>query len=71
VAVALANEPDLLLADEVTGHLDSVNAEEVMRVIFEVSRRRRLTVLFVTHNLELAARAERRLVVADGQVRQR
>ena len=71
VAVALANEPDLLLADEVTGQLDSANAEEVMRVISEVSRRRRLTVLFVTHNPELAARAERRLVVADGGVHER
>ena len=71
VAVALANEPDLLLADEVTGQLDSVNAEEVMRVIFEVSRRRQLTVLFVTHNPDLAARAERRLVVADGGVHER
>jgi ABC-type lipoprotein export system ATPase subunit len=68
VAAALANGPDLLLADEVTGQLDSANADEVMRVIFDVWRRHRVTVLFVTHNPELAARADRRLVVADGQV---
>lgn len=69
VAMALANHPDLLLADEVTGQLDSVNTEQVMAVIFDAWRRFGLTVLFVTHNPELAARAERRLVLSDGEVR--
>lgn len=69
VAVALANHPDLLLADEVTGQLDSANADLVMEVIFEAWRRRGLTVLFVTHNRELAARAERCLVLDDGRIR--
>jgi predicted ABC-type transport system involved in lysophospholipase L1 biosynthesis ATPase subunit len=67
--VALANDPDLLLADEVTGQLDSVSAERVMDVIFSAWRSRGLTVLYVTHNPELAARAERRLVLEDGEVR--
>ena len=69
VAVALANRPDLLLADEVTGQLDSANAEQVVGLIFDAWRRRGLTVLFVTHNRELAARAKRRLVLEDGEVR--
>jgi putative ABC transport system ATP-binding protein len=69
VAVALANHPDLLLADEVTGQLDSTNAEQVMGVIVDAWRRRGLTVLFVTHNRELAARAEQRLVLEGGEVR--
>jgi putative ABC transport system ATP-binding protein len=69
VAVAMANQPDLLLADEVTGQLDSANAEQVMGVILDAQRRLGLTVLFVTHNRELAARAERRLILEDGQVR--
>jgi putative ABC transport system ATP-binding protein len=68
VAVALANEPDLLLADEVTGELDSSNAEQVMAVISDASRERGLTVLFVTHSHELAARAPRRLGLVDGEV---
>jgi putative ABC transport system ATP-binding protein len=68
VAVALANEPDLLLADEVTGELDSTSADEVMGVIFDAWRERGLTVLFATHSSELAARAERRLRLHDGQV---
>jgi putative ABC transport system ATP-binding protein len=69
VAVALANQPDLLLADEVTGQLDSEHADQVMGVIFDAWRRRGLTVLFVTHSRELAARAERSLVLEDGTVR--
>ena len=69
VAMALANEPDLLLADEVTGQLDSANAEQVMGVLFDAWRRLGLTVLFVTHNRDLAAGAGRCLVLDDGEVR--
>jgi ABC-type lipoprotein export system ATPase subunit len=68
VAVALANDPDLLLADEVTGELDSAHAEQVLGVIFEAWRERGLTVLFVTHSRELATRADRRLHLSDGAV---
>lgn len=68
VAMALANEPDLLLADEVTGQLDSANADRVMEVIFGAWRERGLTVLFVTHDGGLAGRAQRRLRLHDGRV---
>jgi putative ABC transport system ATP-binding protein len=68
VAMALANEPDILLADEATGELDSASADHVMDIIFGAQRERGLTVLFVTHSAELAARAERRLRLAHGQV---
>jgi putative ABC transport system ATP-binding protein len=68
LAVALANEPDLLLADEITGELDSTSAEHVMAMIDDVSRERGLTVLFVTHSAELASRARRQLRVIDGRV---
>ena len=71
VAVALANEPELLLADELTGQLDSETAEQVMEAIFETGRRHGLTVLFVTHDDDLASRAERRLVLEDGRVHER
>jgi ABC-type lipoprotein export system ATPase subunit len=68
IAAALANEPDLLLADEVTGELDSETADQVMGVILETARERGLTILLVTHNDELAARAEHRLRLLDGVV---
>lgn len=69
MAMALANQPDLLLADEVTGELDSSSAEQVMGVIFDAWQERGLTVLYVTHSSEFAARAQHRLRLADGEVR--
>lgn len=68
IAMAVANQPDLLLADEVTGALDSMTAEHVMEVIFDLSRTSGLTVLFVTHDAGLATKAEHRLQLADGEV---
>jgi putative ABC transport system ATP-binding protein len=68
VAVALANEPDLLLADEVTGELDASNADQVMDLLFKVWRERGLTVLFVTHSDAIAARAQNRLRLASGGI---
>jgi putative ABC transport system ATP-binding protein len=68
VAVALANEPDLLLADEPTGELDGTNADQVMELLFDRWGRQNLTVLYVTHDPELAARAECQLKLVDGRV---
>ena len=68
VAMALANEPDLLLADEVTGELDSSTAQQVMAVISAASRDRGLSVLYVTHDAGLAAGAQHRLRLVDGWV---
>jgi putative ABC transport system ATP-binding protein len=68
VAVALANEPDLLLGDEVVGQLDSTTAADVMEMIFAASRERNLTVLYVTHDEQLAGQAHRSLRISDHQV---
>ena len=68
VAVALANEPDLLLADEVVGQLDSNTASDVMGMIFTASRERNLTVLYVTHDEQLAREAHRSLRLTDRRV---
>jgi putative ABC transport system ATP-binding protein len=68
VAAALANDPALLLADELTGELDSATAEQVLDVILEASRHRGSSVLLVTHNEEVARRAQRRLRLVDGIV---
>jgi putative ABC transport system ATP-binding protein len=67
IAVALANEPTLLLADEVVGQLDSVTAHHVVDVLFGSE----LAVLFVTHDEALAARGERQLRLVDGSVVER
>jgi putative ABC transport system ATP-binding protein len=68
IAVALANDPDLLLADELTGELDSATAAKVMDVLRGAWERRHLTILLVTHNRELAAQADHKLRLLDGTV---
>jgi putative ABC transport system ATP-binding protein len=68
VAVALANEPDLLLADEVVGQLDSNTAADVMEMIFKASRERNLTVLYVTHDEQLARQADHSLRLGNRKV---
>ncbi|MEA2931929.1 MAG: putative transport system ATP-binding protein [Actinomycetota bacterium] len=69
IAVALANQPRLLLGDEVTGELDSETSDQVMALLGEFRRERGLTMLLVTHNPAIAARADRRLAVSRGIVR--
>ena len=68
LAVALANRPRLLLADEVTAELDSKSAARVLDVMLGAASEQGLTVLMVTHSAELAARTERRLRVVGGAV---
>jgi putative ABC transport system ATP-binding protein len=66
--VAVAVDPDLLLADEVVGQLDSATAASVTERIFAASRERDLTVLYVTHDERLARQAQRALRLADRKV---
>jgi putative ABC transport system ATP-binding protein len=67
IARALVNDPDLLLADEPTGNLDSRTGAEVADLLFELGSGRRAVVL-VTHDESLATRAGRRVVLRDGRV---
>jgi ABC-type lipoprotein export system ATPase subunit len=68
VARALANEPRLLLADEPTGALDSANSERVLELLDAVRARRGMTMLVVTHDPAIAARADRTLAMLDGRI---
>ena len=68
IAVALANEPQLLLADELTGELDSITADMVMDLLGKLNTSRQLTLVMVTHNPSVAARAWRQVQIADGQL---
>ena len=68
VARALMNKPDVLLADEPSGNLDSENAGMLHDLFFELRDKLGLTVIIVTHNEELAARADRTLRMADGVI---
>lgn len=68
IARALSMEPSVLLADEPTGNLDSVRAEEIVELLSLLCRERRLTLVVVTHDSAIAARAGRRLSLRDGRL---
>lgn len=68
VVRALINEPRLLLADEPTGALDRVSADNLGQLLVELNRELRLTLIVVTHSLELAHRLERVLEMRDGRL---
>jgi putative ABC transport system ATP-binding protein len=66
VARALAGDPRLLLADEPTGNLDSRAAAEIMNLFVEIRNELHVTVVLVTHDVEIAARCPRRILLRDG-----
>jgi len=68
IARALVTRPQLLLADEPTGNLDSTNSKQVMQVIQEMSRRMNLTVIMVTHDSSVASYADHCLHIMDGRL---
>jgi predicted ABC-type transport system involved in lysophospholipase L1 biosynthesis ATPase subunit len=68
IARALANEPHVLLADEPTGTLDSTTSAEIMDLLLSLSGDGGRTVLVVTHDNDVAGRAERVLHMRDGRL---
>lgn len=68
MARALMNEPDLLLADEPTGNLDSHMGENVLHNLFDLAQSEQLTLIMVTHNDAVARLCQRELVLKDGKL---
>ena len=68
IARALANDPPILLADEPTGNLDSVNGRHIVELLHQVNADRDMTVVLVTHDTELASSADVMLRMRDGKV---
>src|SRR5271169_4238256 len=66
---ALANDPKILLGDEPTGNLDHATGEGVMNTLIDLVRRTGLAALIATHNLELARRLDRIVMIEDGRLR--
>ena len=69
VARALANGPEILLADEPTGSLDPAHAAAVFDLLLDLVRKNKMAMLFVTHDMNLAARADRTITIKDGIVK--
>ena len=67
LARALANDPPLVLADEPTGNLDTATGRHILELLVGVQRSRGATLVLVTHDQELAALADERLVLRDGR----
>lgn len=68
VARALINNPDIVMADEPTGNLDSANAKELHQLFFDLRKKFNQTFLIVTHNEELAKLSDRVLYMKDGKI---
>jgi putative ABC transport system ATP-binding protein len=68
IARALVNDPTLILADEPTGALDSRTSVEVMEIFQRLNRERRITLVLVTHEQDIAAYADRIVVFKDGRI---
>jgi putative ABC transport system ATP-binding protein len=68
LARAFMLEPPIVLADEPTGNLDSQNGEHVLNLLLQRHRESRATLVMVTHDPQVSARAERRIILRDGLV---
>ncbi len=69
VARALINEPDLLLADEPTGNLDSHTGQEIIELLCRIREERQTTLVIATHDAKVAARAPRIVELVDGLIK--
>jgi len=68
IARALASGPQVLLADEPTGNLDRATGDEILRILQNLNRRENLTIVMVTHDLAIAAKADRIVRLVEGRV---
>jgi len=68
IARALINNPAIILADEPTGNIDTASGDEIMALILELNRSQGTTVLIVTHDPEVADKAERIIYLRDGKI---
>ena len=69
IARAISFDPEIILADEPTGNLDRKNTELVSNLLLEYSRKKKICLILVTHNMNLARKCDRILKLVDGQIK--
>lgn len=68
IARAIVNNPSVIFADEPTGNLDSNTGDKIQNLLFKLNREKGITLVIVTHDLELAAKCDRQIHIKDGRV---
>jgi len=68
IARALIHEPKLILADEPTGNLDSKTGEEIISLLLRLNKEKGVTLVIVTHEPEIAKKADRTVIIRDGRI---
>jgi putative ABC transport system ATP-binding protein len=68
IARSLANDPSILMADEPTGNLDSVNSARIMEILTGIQKKRGMTLIIVTHENDIANAAPRHIRIRDGRI---
>ncbi|OYT42784.1 MAG: hypothetical protein B6U78_00065 [Candidatus Aenigmarchaeota archaeon ex4484_224] len=68
IARALANNPKIVLADEPTGNLDSKSGKKILELLKKLNKERKVTIVLVTHNLEMAKFAKKKVFIKDGRI---
>lgn len=68
IARALINEPSIIFADEPTGNLDSITSKKIEDMLFNLNKKKNITLIIVTHDLDLAKRCQRQLHIVDGKL---
>jgi putative ABC transport system ATP-binding protein len=68
IARALVNKPKVIFADEPTGNLDSHTGDKIIDLLFELNKRENITLIVVTHDLELARKCKRQILIKDGRI---
>jgi len=68
IARALSNDPEVILADEPTGNLDSKTGDQIMKLLVDLHKKEKKTIIVVTHDADIARYADKKVVLKDGKV---